>query len=242
MRDPWMKWYPSDWRSDPGLRCCSLAARGLWVEMLCVMHEAPRRGYLLVGNSAPTPQQLAVISGSSIKETNRLLAQLMEAGVFSVEDGIIYSRRMVRDEKQRVIDRENGRKGGNPKLKGWVNPPDKGGDKAKKLEARGKKERLRTAKAVRSYDEQFEAAWQAYPKRSGDNPKAPAAKLFLAAVKAGENPQTIIDGAKGFAIAEARNVGTQYIQQMVKWLRNKRWLDFGPGQPATVFDIKRHLA
>lgn len=136
MSDPWMKWYPSAWLSDPCLRSCSLAARGLWVEMLCVMHESPRRGYLFTGNSAPTSKQLAFIFGISVKETNRLLTELLDAGVYSVEDGIIYSRRMVRDEKKRAVDRENGSKGGNPNLKAGVNPPDNGGDKAKILEAR----------------------------------------------------------------------------------------------------------
>ena len=36
---PWMKWYPADWRSDPGLRMCSFAARGLWADLLALMHE-----------------------------------------------------------------------------------------------------------------------------------------------------------------------------------------------------------
>ncbi|ANB33251.1 hypothetical protein M2324_003640 [Rhodovulum sulfidophilum] len=44
MSDPWLKFYTSDWRSDPGLRMCGLAARGLWVEMICLMHEATLEG------------------------------------------------------------------------------------------------------------------------------------------------------------------------------------------------------
>lgn len=105
-------------------------------------------------------------------------------------------------------------------------------------------EKTRTAKAdVR--DENFEAFWAAYPKRNGDNPKAPSAKLFSGAVKAGADPQEIIDAAKKFATAESKNIGTQFIPQTVKWLRNKRWLDFGPGagggNSASVFDIRSHL-
>jgi len=46
--NPWMKFYPADWRSDPMLRLCSLAARGLWAEMICLMHEAEPYGSLLV--------------------------------------------------------------------------------------------------------------------------------------------------------------------------------------------------
>lgn len=40
MSDPWLKFYPTDWRSDPALKMCSLAARGLWIEMIALMHEA----------------------------------------------------------------------------------------------------------------------------------------------------------------------------------------------------------
>ena len=32
--NPWMKFYPSDWRSDAALRTVSSAARGLWMDML----------------------------------------------------------------------------------------------------------------------------------------------------------------------------------------------------------------
>jgi hypothetical protein len=46
-----MKFYPSDWRSDPMLRLCSLAARGLWMEMMCLMHEAEPYGSLLVNGT-----------------------------------------------------------------------------------------------------------------------------------------------------------------------------------------------
>ncbi len=111
-----MKFYPADWRSDPGLRKCSFAARGLWADMLCLMHEANPRGYLFVGNSAPTTKQLASILGSTLKEVNRLLGELSEAGVYSTQMEIIYSRRMVRDEEKRAIARNNGSRGGNPAL------------------------------------------------------------------------------------------------------------------------------
>ena len=239
MSDPWMKWYPSDWRSDPCLRCCSLAARGLWVEMLCIMHESPRRGHLLVGNSAPTLRQLASISGSTLKETKRLLAELLAAGVYSVQDGIIFSRRMVRDEEKRAVDKENGSKGGNPKLKGGVNPQDK----AQIPEARGQRpeKKIHTAQNAVARDEKFEEAWELYPKREGGNPKAPAAKLFLRWVKSGDDPQTIIDGIKRFAIAEQRTVGTPFIPQMRKWLSDRRWLDYGPDCSIVKFDVRKHL-
>ncbi|KKK83931.1 hypothetical protein LCGC14_2788450, partial [marine sediment metagenome] len=38
-RRPWMKWNPSNRRADQAVQSCSLAARGLWLEMLGLMHE-----------------------------------------------------------------------------------------------------------------------------------------------------------------------------------------------------------
>lgn len=154
---PWMKFYPQDWRADEKLRMCSLAARGLWIEMLAIMHRSERYGQLLIGGRVPTDAQLAVQVGASPSEVSAMLADLKEAGVFSVTaKGVIYSRRMTRDHKKAEKARENGRNGGNPKLrsndekqrenkasvKGEDKAPDKGGLKPQKPEARSQKPEL----------------------------------------------------------------------------------------------------
>jgi hypothetical protein len=143
MANPWMKFYPQDWRSDERLRMCSLAARGLWIEMLCLMHRSEQYGLLLISGKAPTDAQLAVQAGCSADQIPDLLAELEQADVFSrTRKGVIYSRRMMRDEKKAQNARKNGAKGGNPNLyktkekTASDNPEDKGGDKAQKPEAR----------------------------------------------------------------------------------------------------------
>jgi hypothetical protein len=145
-----MKFYPQDWRADERLRNCSLAARGLWMEMLALMHRSERYGYLLINGKAPTDRQLAVQSGASIDELADLLTELESEGVFSRDRvGTIYSRRMIRDEKRAKTARQNGKHGGNPKLcnerenpasdNHQLNLSDKSGDKAQKPEARSQK-------------------------------------------------------------------------------------------------------
>lgn len=134
-RQPWMKWYPADWRQEPTLRLCSRGARSLWVDMLGLMHEAERYGLLMVSGRMLNERQLAAVLGDSEKDVRAWLAELEEAGVFSRdEDGTIFSRRMVRDKAREEENRRNGRSGGNPRLKaedkGWDNKPDKGGVKA----------------------------------------------------------------------------------------------------------------
>jgi hypothetical protein len=95
---PWMKFYPRDWRGDAKLRACGLAARGLWMEMLAIMHEATPYGHLLMSGKPVTVQQLANMAGCGKAECSRALAELEGASVFSrTDDGTIFSRRMVRD-------------------------------------------------------------------------------------------------------------------------------------------------
>lgn len=114
----WMKFWPADWQRDPAVRMCSLAARGLWIEMICVMHEAQPYGHMLVNRRAPTVRQMAAMFGVPEREVSRLLAELEAAGVFSrSDDGTIYSRRMVRDQAVRVKARADGSRGGNPALR-----------------------------------------------------------------------------------------------------------------------------
>jgi hypothetical protein len=89
---------------------------------------------------------IARLAGVTETECESLLAELDRNGVFSrTRQGVIYSRRMVRDAKVANKNQENGKKGGNPSLRKttgkshWDNPPDKGEDKAQKPEARNQK-------------------------------------------------------------------------------------------------------
>lgn len=88
------------------------------------------------------------------------------------------------------------------------------------------------AKATRpKTSEAFEEFWKAYPRRLGANPKAPAFKVFDAAVRQGADPPAIVEGARRCAAADHDKIGTPYIPQAVKWLRDKRWLDYEAAPP-----------
>ena len=103
----WFKFEPRAWRADLELRSCTLAARGLWIEMLALMHESNRRGYLEVSGKAPSPEQLAMLVGCLPKEVSRLLQELEDAGVLSREpSGTIYSPRMVREHLETTASRK----------------------------------------------------------------------------------------------------------------------------------------
>lgn len=122
---PWMKFYPADWQSDEGLGQCSLMARGLWIELIAIMHKSEPYGHLLIGNHVPTEKQLANQVKTSAHVVKKCLTELEEWGVFSrTKEGVIFCRRMVADFKKDQENRENGKAGGNPNLRKRVNPPD----------------------------------------------------------------------------------------------------------------------
>lgn len=115
-RDRFMKFFPSDWRGDDELRACSLAARGLWMDLLCLAHKY--EGVVLIAGAIPTDLDIAKQVGSTKAEVTKLIEELLRRGVASRrEDGALYSRRMVRDARRRAINVANGARGGNPALK-----------------------------------------------------------------------------------------------------------------------------
>jgi hypothetical protein len=135
MKRPASQYYWGDWRRDTALQACSLTARGLWHEMNCLMHDCEPYGHLTVGGVAMESKQLARLVGVTPKECAALLAELEDAGVFSrTADGVIFSRRMVRDEEVRnrraaggQEGAEHGIKGGIHGVKGGRPSKDKGG-------------------------------------------------------------------------------------------------------------------
>lgn len=148
-RLPWMKWFPADWRGDPRLRMSTLAARGLWADLIAYMHEGDPYGHLTIDGIAPDLAGIAGLVGRPLPEVRKALAELEQRNVFSrTEAGVIYSRRMVRDKAKQERDRTNGKGGGNPNLKPPDNPTDGEGvnppDKAQKPEARGQSSSLRS--------------------------------------------------------------------------------------------------
>lgn len=117
MKRPSFQFYPRDWRNDPALQMVSLAAKGLWIEMICIMHEADPYGHLKIGEKIIFPQHLSHIVRSDLTTVNELLGELESFAIFSRNDeGCIYSKRMIRDEKIRNDRAAFGVLGGNPKL------------------------------------------------------------------------------------------------------------------------------
>jgi len=122
---PSFQFYPDDWLSEAGLSLCSLAAQGLWIKMLCFMWKSIPRGYLMVNGKQMNSKDLAKLCGEEEKYINELLLELENNQIFSKdENGIIYSRRMQREEKIRKIRVISGRQGGFTKARKYQKNKD----------------------------------------------------------------------------------------------------------------------
>ena len=118
VKRPSFQFYPGDWLNDAGLRLVSVGARGLWIDMLCMMHQGTPYGHLKVAGKVILAPNLARTLGATLAEVEGWLAELKDVGAYSIaEDGCIYSRRMIRDEELRAKRAAGGSCGGNPTLK-----------------------------------------------------------------------------------------------------------------------------
>ena len=118
MKLPALQFYPGDWHKDQGVQALDLEQRGAWFELLLMMHDSDERGVLLV-NGQPMPEAVIARRLGLVNQTaNQIITTLLQYGVASrrESDGALFCRRMVKDEKLRLLRTEAGRKGGNPHL------------------------------------------------------------------------------------------------------------------------------
>jgi hypothetical protein len=109
---PAFMFYPGDWQKDPCLRRCSKAAKGVWMDMLCLLFECPVRGVFVDASGKPwSDEELAEAIGGDIGANLGYIAELVSKGVAQRDTrGAIFSRRMVRDEQNRRSATERKRK------------------------------------------------------------------------------------------------------------------------------------
>lgn len=113
---PSFQFYPDDWIAETGLRLCSLNAKGLWIEMLCIMFYNKPRGLLIANGLQIDNKMLAKILGEKEESIASSVQELEGYKVFSrLPDSTIYSRRMYNQSLQEAylkeIRSEAGKKG-----------------------------------------------------------------------------------------------------------------------------------
>jgi hypothetical protein len=133
-------------------------ARGVWIDLLCVMMESDPYGHLAVKNRPMTDEEAARLIGVDCTTFKGILYRLEEAGIPSrTPDGMLYSRRLVRDHERFITGSNAGHKGGgSPLLK---KKPEEA--RSQKPEAKGGlKDAFKGVLPVLAFDSPaFAAAW-----------------------------------------------------------------------------------
>lgn len=124
MKLPYSKFFWRDYQSDTNLRSCSLAARGLWMDLLCIMAQSDRYGYLTQAGAPMDDARIARLVGSTVDEVRTLRAELLAAVVPGLDGEVWFSRRLVREYDLHQKLSAAGKKGGNPALKTSEKTPE----------------------------------------------------------------------------------------------------------------------
>ena len=102
----WMKFYPERWLSDPKLRMCSLAARGLLIDLMSVAHADG--GWLK--NDPKTYQRLFMTHHKTFSSAWQELVK-EERILWSKPQGFWYIKRMVEEHDYYLQQKALGVKG-----------------------------------------------------------------------------------------------------------------------------------
>lgn len=93
---PHIPFYTGDYMKDPQLSLCTSATRGIWMDLLCAMHESDRSGEL-----RGTSEQLARLARCSTVELVQALTDLQNSRAADVEKRndtwVVANRRMKRE-------------------------------------------------------------------------------------------------------------------------------------------------
>ena len=227
MKRPAFQFYPADWRKDPALSACSLASRGLWIELMCIAHEGGTYGVLSINGKPMAPAQIARMVGESPAAVVKLLAELEDAGVFSRdEQGCIYSRRMVKDEHVRNVRADAGRLGGNPNLL------------KQKVKQTDNREPPPSSSSSSSSSNNEDTAPSAKSPRGTALPETWTLpddwKTWAEKERPDVDPQTAADSFRDFWIAKPGKEGrkTDWQATWRNWVRNQRAPTFRKAAPA----------
>ena len=83
---PAIQFYPGDWKRDAGVQSLSYHDRGVWFEILMLMHESPIRGKLMLGTKAMSNAVLAGILNLSVESITETVETLIDRGVTEREN------------------------------------------------------------------------------------------------------------------------------------------------------------
>ena len=122
---PYIKFFPKDWLSDDKLKECCAESHGVYINLMCIMHQSQEYGVILLKqkhkqNSKQIQnfaKQLAKQLPFDVAEIERGITELVEEGVLQIEDDRLSQKRMIKDAYLSDVRASAGSEGGKNKVK-----------------------------------------------------------------------------------------------------------------------------
>lgn len=110
---PHMPFYYKDWMADANLSRCTLASKGVAIDLFCLMWDCDERGKLISAGSPWTMADIRQAVRGPDTEVETCVIELVAKQVVKIDDQrCYYNSRMVKDEELRAIRAKSGSKGG----------------------------------------------------------------------------------------------------------------------------------
>ncbi len=114
MKRPSFQFYPADWLNDVNTRRASYELKGFLLDLMCLMHQSEKYGFL----TKDLEKDLPVLLGKDRRTLGRLLTDLQAKSLISrdTNTGELFNKRMVKDNEIMKLRKAAGELGGNPNL------------------------------------------------------------------------------------------------------------------------------
>lgn len=200
-KHPYLALYTGDWLKDPALSRCTPATRGIWIDLLCRMHESDRSG-----QTEGTTAEMARLARCSDREFVRAANELQVTGAAEVQRTAkrwrLCNRRMQAAYERRKVK--------------------SGLQMQRRIAARGDPVPDTEADYIENEIEiVFEQFWEEFPKGRRKS-KQRAREAFEKALEK-VSAETLIAAAKQYALSDAGR--GQYVQMPSSWLNQECWND-----------------
>lgn len=205
---PYIPLFTGDWRKDPALTLCTPATRGVWIDLLCAMHDLDRSGEL-----RGTLDEIARLARCSTVDAAQALTDLQNkrAAEITERNGeyIVRNRRMYRESERRKSNADRQ-------------------ERHRQLCRHGPSNGVITPEKqpCAEYESDaafllFEEFWEAYPKGRKKS-KARAREAFRRALRK-IDAEVIIAATREYAVSD-EGLGA-YVKMPETWLNGECWSD-----------------
>lgn len=221
---PAFQFYPGDWRKDPAVQSLDYECRGVWIELLCLMHESSERGKIVIHNRAATDDEIARMLGLSPEIAKQILSKLEANGVAKrcPNTGALMNARMVRDQEIRDAKVEAGRAGGLAKAKQTPSKPP------------SKSQANRGSSVSSSVSSSSTTTSTTVPRKSSASGSVTDVDTIVEAlntIRVEAGLQQLRGGDKAgrrYVSARLREYGLDLVLQVTRWAPQDPWIQEGP--------------